>query len=312
MTFQKVANVMSFTRAAAELNYAQSSVTSQIKALETSLQAQLFDRLGGRIRLTDAGERLLPYADRMLALADEARADVAAPHDPRGTLIIGTTRTITSHRLPPLLETFRHRYPRIHLSLRPSPYADTRRALRQDLFDLGFLMEEETEHPGLETLVLTPERLVLAAAPTHPLASSHRVTTADLRPVPILTTEAPCAARDLLATEVGGTFLDLGTTEAIKRGATAGLGVCLLPATAVTDAVHTGDLVLLPWEAPFTLHTQLAWRQGKRLSRELRLFIEEAKRLIPKEEEETPHTARRYGTSALAKRCPETRTRVAQ
>ncbi len=67
VTFEKVATVLSFTRAAAGLAYAQSSVTSQIRALETSLGTELFERLGSRIRLTEAGERLLPYARQIIA-----------------------------------------------------------------------------------------------------------------------------------------------------------------------------------------------------------------------------------------------------
>lgn len=90
VTFEKVATVLSFTRAATELAYAQSSVTSQIRALESSLGTELFDRLGSRIRLTEAGERLLPYARQIIELTDEARAAVVGAEEPSGTLTIGT------------------------------------------------------------------------------------------------------------------------------------------------------------------------------------------------------------------------------
>ncbi|MFI2077487.1 MULTISPECIES: LysR family transcriptional regulator [Streptomyces] len=288
-TFQKVAAVMSFTRAAAELSYAQSSVTGQIKALESSLQTQLFDRLGGKIQLTDAGVRLLPYAEQILALAEEARADVAGLREPAGTLVIGTMESITSYRMPPLLELFHHRYPRVQLSLRPSLCAETCQALRHGVYDLGFLMEQTTEHQGLETVVLAQERLVLVASPSYPLATEQRVTTEALRQAQVLATEAGCAYRELFEAELSTGdgnpvgFLEFGTIEAIKRGAAAGLGVCLLPEMTVADAVRAGELVILPWEVPFTVYTQLAWRQGKRLSRELRLFVDEAMRTMAEE-----------------------------
>ncbi|MFY7629917.1 LysR family transcriptional regulator [Streptomyces sp. NY05-11A] len=89
-TFEKVSAVLSFTRAAAELNYAQSSVTSQIRTLEDSLGVELFDRLGSRIRLTEAGERLLPYARQLRELAEEARVAVTGPQEPSGALAVGT------------------------------------------------------------------------------------------------------------------------------------------------------------------------------------------------------------------------------
>lgn len=82
-TFHRVAELGSFTRAAAELNYAQSSVTAQIKSLEVSLGSDLFERVGGKVKLTPAGTRLLPYAGQMLSLADEARGATSPTPSPR-------------------------------------------------------------------------------------------------------------------------------------------------------------------------------------------------------------------------------------
>ncbi|AEW98539.1 transcriptional regulator, LysR family (plasmid) [Streptantibioticus cattleyicolor NRRL 8057 = DSM 46488] len=291
MTFRKVAAVLSFTRAAAELNYAQSSVTSQIRNLEASLQAELFDRLGGRIQLTEAGRRLVGYADQILALVEEARAQVPGGGEPAGTLAIGTMESITSYRLPPLLEMFHHRYPRVQLSLRPSLCAETCQRLRQGTYDVGFMMEAETEHEGVETEVLVREPLVLVAAPHHPMAgpAAGPVTLEALRSATVLAAEPGCAYRDLFERELSAgtaepfSFLEFGTIEGIKRGAIAGLGVSLLPQITVAEEIAAGELAVLPWEPPFEVFTQLAWRQGKRLSRELRMFIDETVRLVREE-----------------------------
>jgi DNA-binding transcriptional LysR family regulator len=288
VTFQRVATLLSFTRAAEELSYAQSSVTTQIRTLESSLGVELFDRLGGRIRLTPSGERLLEYAEQILALTEEARADVTGHDGPSGSLVIGTMESITSYRMPPLLELFHYRYPKVRLSLRSSPCAETFRALRQGAFDIGFLVEQETERQGLETVVLAQEALVLIASPQHPLVGRKEISLADLRAASILATEAGCAYRDLLEDELRGaekdaeevSFLEFGTIEAIKRGVASGLGIALLPAVTVANEQERGELVSLPWQPPFTVYTQLAWRSGKRLSRELRLFIQQAARLL--------------------------------
>ncbi|MGQ5639648.1 MULTISPECIES: LysR family transcriptional regulator [unclassified Streptomyces] len=283
VTFEKVATALSFTRAAAELSYAQSSVTGQIRALESSLGVELFDRLGSRIRLTGAGERLLPYARRIIELADEARAAVAEPEEPSGTLTVGTMESLTSYRLPPLLEYFHHRHPRVRLALRTTIGDETRQALRQGAYDVGFLMEERTEHPGLETVVLAVEPLALVAAPGHPLAGA-AVATADLVGRPLLATEPGCAYRDLFERELTALgavdFLEFGTIEATKRAAAAGLGIALLPEVTVAAELAEGSLVRLDWEPPFTLRTQLAWRAGKRLPAHARLFVEQARRLV--------------------------------
>ncbi|MFE1343547.1 LysR family transcriptional regulator [Streptomyces sp. NPDC058757] len=289
-TFEKVAEVLSFTRAAAELGYAQSSVTGQVRALETSLGTELFERLGGRIRLTEAGERLLPYARRMAELAEEARAAVAAG-EPAGTITIGTMESLTTYRLPPLLEYVHHRHPAVRLALRPTLGDATLQALRQGAYDLGFLMEAGTEHEGLESEVLAPEPLALIAAPGHPLASRTALTTADLAGAGLIGTEPGCAYRDLFEAELASTagtsgsagggpdFLEFGTIEASKRAVASGLGIALLPRITVREELASGAVVALDWEAPFTLFTQLAWRRGKRLPAHVRLFVEQARRL---------------------------------
>jgi len=283
VTFEKVATVLSFTRAAAELAYAQSSVTSQIRALESSLGTELFDRLGSRIRLTEAGERLLPYARQIIELSEEARAAVSGAEEPSGTLTVGTMESLTSYRLPPLLELFHHRYPGVRLSLRPTFGDETRQALRQGTYDLGFLMEEETEHAGLESVVLAVEPLALVAAAGHPLAGQE-VTVADLLRVSLLATEPGCAYRDLFERELTChapvEFTEFGTIEATKRAAAAGLGVALLPEVTVAAELAEGSLLRLRWEPPFTLRTQLAWRAGKRLPAHARLFVERARQLV--------------------------------
>ncbi|MCW7946101.1 LysR family transcriptional regulator [Streptomyces hygroscopicus] len=286
VTFEKVAAVMSFTRAAAELKYAQSSVTAQIRALETSVGAELFDRLGSRIRLTEAGERLLPYARQIIELSEEARVAVAGAQEPAGTLTVGTMESLTSYRLPPLLELFHHRYPKVRLALRTTIGDETRQALRQGTYDLGFLMEEETAHAGLESQVVAVEPLALVAAPGHPLAGKP-VMTADLVRLSLLATEPGCAYRDLFERELTALapvdFMEFGTIEATKRAAAAGLGVSLLPEVTVAAELAAGSLVRLLWEPPFTLRTQLAWRAGKRLPAHARLFLEQARRLVSEE-----------------------------
>ncbi|MFG3495566.1 LysR family transcriptional regulator [Streptomyces sp. NPDC047928] len=286
VTFVKVAEVLGFTQAAAELKYAQSSVTAQIRSLESSLGTELFDRLGSRIRLTEAGERLLPYARQIIELADEARAAVAGAGEPEGTLTVGTVESVTSYRLPALLELFHHRYPRVRLSLRPTLGDETRQALRRGLFDIGFLLEERTEHPDLETEVLTAEPLTLVAAPGHPLAGRAAVATGDLAAVQLVGTEPGCRYRDLFEEELcrltgaPPPFMECGTIEAAKSAVASGLGIALLPRVAVARELAAGTLAALAWEPGFTLFTQLAWRRGKRLPGHARLFVEQARRLV--------------------------------
>ncbi|WP_137988729.1 LysR family transcriptional regulator [Streptomyces vilmorinianum] len=283
VTFEKVATVLSFTRAATELRYAQSSVTSQIRSLESSLGVELFERLGSRIRLTEAGERLLPYARRIIELSEEARAAVVETEEPAGTIAVGTMESLTSYRLPPLLELFHHRYPKVRLSLRPTLGDETRQALRQGTYDIGFLIDPATEHAGLESEILSQEPLVLVASPRHGLAGRTGLKDADLAAAQLVGTEPGCPYRDLFEAELrewAPPFTEFGTLEATKRGVASGLGIALLPRIAVSEELASGALVELDWEPPFSVFTQIAWRRGKRLPAHVRLFVEQARRLV--------------------------------
>jgi DNA-binding transcriptional LysR family regulator len=292
-TFEKVAALLSFTRAATELAYAQSTVTAQVRALEQDLGVALFDRLGSRIRLTEAGERLLPYARRLLNLAAEARAAAVEPGEPSGQLTVGTIESLTSYRLPPLFELFHHRYPKVRLSLRTTIGDETLDALRRGVYDLGFLMESRTQHPGLETVVLLPEPLALVAAPGHPLAGRPLATT-ELCDATLLAVESGCAFRDLFEAELGAaaggpvSFREFGTVEATKRAAATGLGIALLPEVTVADSLAAQTLQRLDWRPSFTLHSQLAWRSGKQLPPAARLFVEQTRRLLREQQSRPP------------------------
>jgi DNA-binding transcriptional LysR family regulator len=163
------------------------------------------------------------------------------------------------------------------------------------MYDMGFLMEADTQHHGVQAEILGPEPLVLIASPDHAMARLRTIGTDDLRQVQLLSPEAGCAYRELFEAELrssaGGpvSFIEFGTIEAIKRGVATGLGVSLLPTVTVADAIAAGTLVALPWEAPFEVYTQLAWRKGKRLTREMRLFIDRAIQFLG--EDRTPALA---------------------
>src|SRR6201993_5541043 len=106
-TYRVLARTLNFHQAAEQLHCVQSTVTAQIQALEDELGARLFDRLGRRGVLTDAGTRLVAYADRLLNLAHEARLGGSRREEQVGTLTISATETLFTYRLPPVLHRFR-------------------------------------------------------------------------------------------------------------------------------------------------------------------------------------------------------------
>lgn len=279
-TFHRVMTHMSFTKAATELQYAQSSVTAQIKGLEATLGTELFERLGGKIRLTPVGERLVPYAERILALVDEARDSLADQSEPSGTLTVAAVESVISYRMSALLEFFHHRYPRLQLIVQSTTCGDARESVRRGVQDVGFLVDTETRHDGLQTEVLGPQRLVAVVAPGHPLHRTSPVLTSDLRAFPVLVPGTDCSYRALLQAELccGAedpvSVLQFGNIESVKQGIAAGVGVGVLPEAAVAGAVREGRLSVLDWQPSFEVFAQIVWRQGRQLTREARIFVD--------------------------------------
>ena len=280
-TFRAVARSLSFTRAAAVLDYAQSSVTAQIQALEDDLGAPLFERLGKRVALTESGERLLLYADKLLCLAEEARLAVPAATEPHGTLTIGAPESLCIYRLPAVLSQFRARFPRVQLIFQPGLCSQVRRALSDGLLDVGLIMEQPLQHANLTIESLVAEPLLILAHPGHRLAGSREVYPGDLAGEPVVVTETGCSYRELFEKALADAgarptmALEFGSIEAIKQCVMAGMGITILPEVSVASEVEQGRLVPLPWAGPpFNVVTQIAWHKDKWLSPALQAFID--------------------------------------
>jgi DNA-binding transcriptional LysR family regulator len=277
-TFRAAAERGSFTRAAAALGYVQSNVTAHIQALEAELGVPLFDRVGRQVILTDAGRRLLDYAGRLLALAEEARQAVS--ETTAGEVTIGAPETLCTYRLPALLRAARERLPQVRVVFRPLPATQLRQHVRAGSLDLAFTLEPRRETAGLRVEPLADEPVLLLAPPGHPLVKEPEVRPIQIAREPVLLTEAGCAYRALFeqalaeAGEMPGETLEFSSVEAIKQCVIAGMGLAVLPAVAVAGEVARGDLAPLAWTGPaLDVTTQLVWNAERWCSPALGSFL---------------------------------------
>jgi DNA-binding transcriptional LysR family regulator len=260
-TFRMVCHTRSITRAAAELGYSQSAVTSQVKSLESVLRVSLFERRRDGVRLTAFGERFLPYAERMLTLADEARTALHADGALAGTLIIGASESVTTYRLPALVEALHHRHPDIRLALRIFREGQALRALERAEIDVCLLSAVDQPAGDFRLRDLGTDDLVLVAAPGHTVDGGR-----------FLIAQPECLYARILAAEIGppaANALQFGTLEGVKKAVAAGLGVALLPRVVVTDLVAGGEAAILPWRAASPARLYAAWTGKHDGSREL-------------------------------------------
>lgn len=179
-TFRVVAEQLSFTRAAEQLHMAQSSVSAQIRGLEEELKVMLFDRIGRRVLLTEAGRKLYDYARRLEGITDEMRSEVAGEKYARGSLTIRMPETLATVYMVPVIEEFNLEYPDVRLVFINCADRQLSRELNAGTIDLAFLMTDEVQMKDVQVVFLKSEELVLAASPGHPLAAKDRLDPADL------------------------------------------------------------------------------------------------------------------------------------
>jgi DNA-binding transcriptional LysR family regulator len=286
-SFQAVANLLSFNKAADRLNYAQSSISAQIQALEEELRVQLFDRLGRRILLTEAGMQLLEYANKILDLVDESHSEMAGAKEPLGSLTIRIPETFGVQRLPAVIKEFHTRFPKVRLNFITCAHEGLEKDLRKGLTDLAFLLTESFQTADLLSETLGFESVVLVAGNDHPLAAKKAVHTRELARETILLSKVDCSYRKsferLLHEEGIGKLirLEFYSIEVIKRSVRAGVGITVLPEIAVAEEVAAQRLVILPWtEGPIEVALLMIWYRERWLSPTLKAFMEVTKQVL--------------------------------
>ncbi|RXT13717.1 LysR family transcriptional regulator [Ammoniphilus sp. CFH 90114] len=287
-TFLTLAEIRGFTRTAEWLGYAQSSVTAQIQALEEELGVKLFDRLGKKVVLTEAGEKLLPVAQEIQRLHDYAKELVRDSKEPSGTLVIGATESLAAYRLPPIIQSYRQRFPQVKLILRPGFCSELRNDVREGKLDMSFLLGPEVPSTDLILETLALEKMVLIAPNDHRLIGTKGIDAHDLQKEMILHTEPGSSYRmsfeqylkshNILEHQSG----DFWNIEAIKSCVISGLGISYLPKFTIESELRENKLSELDWKDPIpAVSMHMTYHKSKVISPALRewmnLVLEHAK-----------------------------------
>jgi DNA-binding transcriptional LysR family regulator len=285
-TFRTAATLLNFNRAAEVLNYAQSTISAQIKALETEVGVPLFARIGKQVRLTDAGAKMVVYADKLLAMEDEALADVTGRRESAGVLALRAPQTISTYYLPQVLAQFQRRFPQIRLDVSSCAFYGLERELQIGTVDLAFLLAESVQAANLEAELLCIEPLAVIAPLADPLANRSRVGFKDLQDRPIFLPKADCGYRmafeqALMAEKVQpAAILEFNSIEAIKKCVMLGLGISVLPEIAVMEELRCNKLVRLAWDEEMDTAVLMIRHRRKWVSPTLQAFMETVKEIM--------------------------------
>ncbi len=286
-TFQTVARLLNFNRSAQILNYSQSAVSAQIKLLEEELGVPLFDRLGKKVRLTEAGQMLVNYSRKMLDIEKEALANVAGWKEPRGSIALRIPQSIGTYLLPSVLKRFQVRFPRVGFDVGSCAYQALPHELKSGVTDVAFLMADSIHFSELKAELLRIEPLVMTSSPDHPLAAGSALGVRDLAGETILLPKHDCSYKmffeKTLAEEKMDppTMMELNSIEAIKRCVMKGVGVTMIPAISIRREIAQKRLAVLPWsEEPLETAILMIWHKDKWLSPTLRAFMDTAREVM--------------------------------
>lgn len=278
-SFLEVARCQSFTKAAENLGYVQSSVTAQIQKLEQEYGVVLFERYGRSMRLTSAGEQLRETFARILELYDDSKRTIA--RQAKGILEIGTIESLMAFLLPPLFHRFLQSFPEINLQVNELTEPSILQAIRTGQLDVGILMDLPIDDEDIESIIVRQEPLVLVAHPEHPLSALQHVGVADLNGQYLIVTEQGCTYRAALERLLGQHGInyqilhEFGSLEAIKQCVSYGLGIALVPRITVTRELIERTLVTLPFtHTDITFYTQIVHHKKKWLSPAIRHLID--------------------------------------
>jgi LysR family transcriptional regulator, low CO2-responsive transcriptional regulator len=273
LAFAQLARTGSFAAVAQSLNVSPSAVSHSIKTLEGEVEAELFDRRGHRALLTPAGERLLPYAEKILQEMVEAREQLALLNQwGAGSLRLAASASACQYFLPAVLLEFRECFPECALSVAAADGPAAMELVRSGAADLALAVVRE-EPAGLGVQPLFADEVVFVVSPQHAWASLPKVSRKDLTGQRVIVYNRQSATSKMILEHLARLDFDesgvveLGSMEAIKEMAKVGLGAGAVASWVAAKELEAGTLKLARLGGP-PLHRQWAalWPAGRKLS----------------------------------------------
>lgn len=280
MTFVQVAEQNSFTKAAQSLDYAQSTVSFQIKQLETELGCLLFERINHTLTLTDKGRELLEYAQKVTKLTDEFRQNVQQRSTVQGSVHILTPDSICESLLLKYYGDFCSRYPEIRLRFSTADTEDMFRLLDRNEADAMLTLDS---HAYQKDYIIAQEKRVsthFVVGANSPLAKRNSMTLEELVTQPFILTEQSMGYRGVLDKQLAKRslsiqpVLEIGRTDIITKLLEQGTAVSFLPDLVTRSKVEEGILAYLNVpEITLDIWQQLIYHRNKWISQALDAFL---------------------------------------
>ncbi len=271
--FQTVAETGSVNKAAQQLNYVQSNVTSRIQKLEKDLNTTLFHRHKRGMTITNEGTLLLPYAQKIMFLFEEMKTTITDEDNPTGNLDIASVETVI--KLPYILSTFIEKYKNVDLTLSTGVTTELKEKVLNYQLDGAFVTKSNmTDDKTLDEIEVFHEKLVL-------ISNKKNQTIEKLMEAPLLRFSDGCGYRAKLnewlddSNIIPKKVMELGTLETTLGSVISGLGVAYVPYTAVENYVKKEQLYYYELPKKYShVITIFIYRKSEHLTPALRRFLD--------------------------------------
>lgn len=268
--FECVARHASFTRAAGELHLTQPAVSLQVKELEGHVGMPLFDQVGRRVYLTDAGTKMLQHSRAIIARFRDADDAMQALRGNAGTLRVAVI-SAGDYFFPRVVADFLAMHPGVTLELAVVNRSELLARLADNRVDLAIMTRPPPRTSGTSA-AFSPHPHVIVASPSHALATRARIPVARVLQEPFIVRERGSETRNVMSRAFGPSLarlriaMEIERTETIKQAVIAGLGIGFLSAHTVALECRVGHLVILDVQGfPLVLDWHVVQHRGKRL-----------------------------------------------
>lgn len=252
--FNSVAKNLSFTKASQELFISQPAITKHIQELESQYGARLFERLGNKISLTEAGRLLLEHSEHILDEYSRLEYEMNLLHDEhKGQLRLGASTTIAQYVLPPLLARFAEKFPNVSLSMLNGNSEFVENALLEHRIDLA-LVEGNIRRPNLKYSLFLKDELVAVVNAKSKWKDCDEISLDELKTIPLVLRERGSGTLDVLTSSLLehnikltdlNVMMYLGSTESIKLFLRNSSCMGIVSVRSINDELLAGMLKIL-------------------------------------------------------------------
>lgn len=282
--FHSVAKNLSFSKAAEELYTSQSSVSVQIKKLEDAIGIKLFEKLGKRIYLTEAGTILYSYSQKVFSLLKEAYESIDEIKGfGKGSLLIGASTTPGVYLMPSIIGKFINMYPGVVPKLEIANSHTIVDLVSKNMLDLGIIGDEFNYPKELTIKPWYKDELFLIMPKKHPLSGNKLVYLEDLKNETFVLREPGSSTRSIVEDILSKhkfrakVIMELNSTEAVKQAVVAGLGISIVSRFTV---INNPEIACVPVDGIFLERMfNIVYHKGKIFSpstQKFKTFIETA------------------------------------